>query len=76
MNEWLKLAATRAVVSRALRIAALVGTILVVINQGEVIIAGELTPKTIIQITLTYMVPYLVATYAAVEAMRSSKARD
>ena len=76
MNEWLKLAATRPMVSRALRIAALVGTILVAINQGEVIIAGELTPKTIIQITLTYMVPYLVATYAAVEAMRSSKARD
>lgn len=73
MSTWLELALTPPVVSRALRIAAVVGTILVAINQGEVIIAGGLTTKTALQIALTYIVPYLVSTYVAVEALRSSK---
>ena len=75
MSTWLELALTPPVVSRALRIAAVVGTILVAIDQGEVIITGGLTTKTALQIALTYMVPYLVSTYAAVEALRASKSQ-
>lgn len=56
------------------QVAVIVGTILVGINQGDVILAGAAPnmPKVI----LTYIVPYCVATYGAVTAKRAAfKAR-
>ena len=44
---------TRPVVSRALRVAAVMSTVLVAINQGEVIPAGVFTFKTATQNGLT-----------------------
>lgn len=72
MRAWLRMACAPAVVSRATRVALVVGTILVAINQGELIVTGGLTAKTLVQITLTYMIPYLVSTYVGVEAARAN----
>jgi hypothetical protein len=41
-----------------------VGTILNLINQGDVLFAGE--PLDWTKLILTYLVPYCVATYGAV----------
>lgn len=57
----------RDVVLRALKIAAVVGTILVAINHGDAIIAGGAV--TWWKVILTFMVPYGVATYAAAAHM-------
>lgn len=70
MREWLQLAARRDVVTRARRVALLVGTILTVFNQGDMILSGMLTPAVIAKIALTFCVPYCVSSYAAVEAVR------
>lgn len=47
---------------RALAVAAVVGTVLNLINQGDALLAGRAA--------LTYCVPYLVASYGAFCALR------
>ncbi|HEX9836271.1 MAG TPA: nitrate/nitrite transporter NrtS [Alphaproteobacteria bacterium] len=53
---------------RAFKTALVVGTILVAINQGDVILAGAL--PVLWKVCLTYCVPYCVATWGAVGAKR------
>ena len=45
---------------RSLRVSALIGTLLVVINQGDVLIGGG--DISWLKLVLTYIVPYGVAT--------------
>ena len=56
----------RGIVRRSLILAAIVGTILNVINQGDALLGGA--PLVAWKIVLTYCVPYCVATYGAVTA--------
>jgi len=60
----------RPVCGRALRVALLVGTILMVINQGDVLLSGHLTALVASKIALTYAVPFSVSTYSALAANR------
>lgn len=69
--SWLATASDPGVVRRSLRVAALVGTLLVAINYGDRAIVGDLGPADWAKMLLTYLVPYGVATYAAVQAIRS-----
>ncbi|MEO0412412.1 MAG: nitrate/nitrite transporter NrtS [Pseudomonadota bacterium] len=52
---------------RAAKVSVIVGTILVFINQGDVIAAGMLPP--IWKMVLTYMVPYSVSSYSTAAFM-------
>lgn len=71
MRAWLKIALQRGIVLRGLKVAAVVGTLLVAINQGDLIISGQLDASAVWKIPLTYLVPYCVATYGAVSALRA-----
>lgn len=64
------MACERAVVRRSMRVAAVVGTLLVAINYGDRALAGALVPADWAKMLLTYCVPYGVATWAAVQALR------
>ena len=66
MVDWLKIARRPEIVIRSLKIAAVVGTILALINYLDVILAGALKSGDVFKIMLTYLVPYCVSTYAAV----------
>lgn len=55
---------------RALQVAAVVGTILFTINQLNVVLSGGVTPFVELKIVLTYLVPFLVSTYSALEINR------
>jgi hypothetical protein len=68
--SWLKLAAHPATVRRALWTAAVVGTVLIGINHGAAILAGELTRARLVQICLTVLVPYVVSTVSSVATRR------
>jgi len=70
-RSWLATAREPAVVRRSARVAAVVGTLLVAINYGDRALAGDLGPADWAKMFLTYLVPYGVATYAAVQAIRS-----
>lgn len=60
---------------RSLRVAAVVGTLLVAIHHGDRALAGTLAPGDWAKMLLTYCVPYGVATFAAVQAIRQEPAR-
>ena len=63
-NEAVRLALTGGTPARAAWVAAVVGTILVLINQWEAFLGMQRLsfPKLV----LTYVVPYLVSTYTSV----------
>jgi len=63
---WLDHARARSVVVRAVRTSLLVGTILVVINQGDAIWTGGWPAASIPKLLLTYLVPYAVSTSSSV----------
>ena len=67
MNRWIATALRPAVVRRSLGVALVVGTLLVAINQGDRLIAGE--GLDLAKALLTFLVPYCVATYGAVSAL-------
>jgi len=69
-RRWLDLAANRRVVVRALKMAAIVGVILIAINHGDAILHGDLPPNRIARMALTFFVPYAVSTISSVAAMR------
>jgi hypothetical protein len=55
---------------RAVKVAAIVGTLLFAINQLDVVARGDLTPLVAAKAALTYAVPYGVSTYSALEVNR------
>ena len=71
---FLTLALKRSVVNRALKVSLLVGSILALINHGDVILGLALDGNVIFKILLTYLVPYGVSTYASVRAIQAEKA--
>ncbi len=50
--------------------AAVVGTILTALNQGDLLLAGQWNSALYWKIPLTYCVPFLVATYGALTNSR------
>ncbi len=77
MKLWLAAAFRPEVVQRSRRVALLVGTILVVINYTDVLLAGQITLHDGVKMLLTYLVPYAVSTYASVTIIREHEsARD
>jgi hypothetical protein len=59
----LRQAVSPACARRSLAVAAVVGTVLNLINQGDVLMAGG--GLNYVKIALTYAVPFCVATYGA-----------
>ncbi|MBB5722258.1 hypothetical protein FHS72_001882 [Loktanella ponticola] len=65
----LKIAFRADIVKRSLIVALIVGTVLNLINQGDQLMyAGSVN---LLKCLLTYTVPYCVATYGAVSALRA-----
>lgn len=67
----LALAFSRPVVRQSLAVAAVVGTLLNCVNQGEALLGGA--GVSIPKLLLTYAIPYLVSTYSAWGIARSMK---
>lgn len=72
MNIWFQIALKRGVSVRAIKTSVYVGTLLVIINQGSLIIRQGFTPEICVKILLTYILPYCVSTCASVGAIRKS----
>lgn len=69
----MNLARRRDVVARAVRVALVVGTLLIIINYADRAIANNLTGVDLIKMVITYLVPYGVSTYSAVGALRAQQ---
>jgi hypothetical protein len=72
-SEWQRIRDPK-VAGLALRVALVVGTILNLINHFDLLLGAPLTPVTLVQIGLTYVVPYCVSTHGQVFGKRSAAA--
>lgn len=68
----LEVACSRPVVVRALGYLVVVGGILVALNHGDAILAGDIDRVRAIKILLTPIVPYVVSTLSSVAAIREA----
>jgi hypothetical protein len=68
LREWLAVARERGVVLRACKYAVIVGAVLVTINHGDALVAGEIDARRLFKIALTVLVPYVVSTLSSVGA--------
>ena len=50
--------------------AAVVGTVLSLVNQGSVIVGGAATPGTWVRVAVNYVVPFLVASIGYLSGRR------
>jgi len=71
MKQRLEIAKQPAVIRTATRFALIVGPILVMINHGDTIIAGEMTTSDWLKSALTMLVPYTVSTLSSISAYMS-----
>jgi len=55
-------------VLRAVKVAAIVGPILTVINQYDILLSGNYSARVIGKIVLTFLVPYCVSSFSAARA--------
>lgn len=62
------------VVRNALKLAVVVGTLLNFINQGPVVLGGDMPSWP--HVVLNYLTPYLVASYSAVKAQQRAEVAD
>ena len=60
----------RPMVNKSLTAAVVVGTVLTLLNQGDLLLAGQWNAAMYWKIPLTYCVPFCVATYGALTASR------
>jgi hypothetical protein len=70
---FLELATQGPVVRRALGFAVVVGLVLITINHGDAILAGEVTARRLVKMGLTVLVPYTVSTLSSVSALRQAR---
>ncbi len=70
MKTKLKIACEPPVVKRASGYALIVGAILIAINHGDAIAAGDINSVRLLKMGLTIIVPYLVSTFSSVGAIQ------
>ena len=73
LPEAIRLALEPSVVRRALGYAVVVGAILITINHGDALLAGEVGPGRVLKMGLTVVVPYVVSTLSSVASIRDHR---
>ena len=68
MPRYWELATQRRVVRRALGFGVVVGSVLIAINHGDAILAGDVDARRWLKMGLTVLVPYCVSTLSSVGA--------
>lgn len=71
VSHWFR----RETVVRALKVAGVVGPILIVINQYDVLVRLEFSPRLLAKIFLTFLVPYCVSSFSSARAYMESELR-
>ena len=73
MKRWIAVALRRDIAINSLKVCALVGTILILINYFDRIRAGNLSTIDYFKMLLMYCVPYCVSTYGSVSVVIKEK---
>jgi hypothetical protein len=67
-RDWIAVAREPSIVARASKYAVVVGAILIAINHGDALLAGDLDARRLLKMGLTVLVPYTVSTLSSVGA--------
>ena len=67
VERWIAVALRRGIVLRSIRVSVVVGTVLALINHGDSLLGADLSLRDSVKIALTYLVPYAVVTWSAVQ---------
>jgi len=67
MKRWIRIALEREIVVTGIWVSLVVGTILIIINYGDMMVENSLHTGHYLKMGLTYLVPYCVSTYSAVK---------
>jgi fructose-specific phosphotransferase system IIC component len=73
MRDFLILCVSRSIVRRAGFTALMVGTVLIIINHGDVLLTGQVDASRLFKMILTVLVPYIVSTVSSVSTIRSMR---
>ncbi len=73
---WLKIALRKDTVIRSLKVGAVVGSVLFLINNGDFLTSGQFEKISALKAALTYCVPYAVSTYASVSALVTGQTEE
>ena len=76
MKRWIEIGTERDVVLTGVQVSAVVGTILVAINYGDRILAGQVLSSDYPKMVLTYFVPYCVSTYSCIRTRLRDETGD
>lgn len=74
MPDWLLIALEPRTVARGIKFAVVVGAVLIAINHGDAILAGNVDRARLVRMGLTVVVPYLVSTFSSVGATLQMRA--
>lgn len=58
---------------RTIRIALVVGTLLTLINQGDVLVHGEASAATAVKIVFNFLIPFIVSNLGVLAGDRSAR---
>lgn len=64
----------KAAIRRSVTIAALVGSVIIALNQGDILLSGAITPVILVKVLMTPSVPFCVSLYGAFIAYRHALA--
>lgn len=67
------LCVSRSIVRRASFTAFVVGTVLIIINHGDVLLTGQIDASRLFKMILTVLVPYVVSTVSSASTIRSMR---
>lgn len=73
MRDFLMLCVSRSIVRRAGFTALLVGTGLIIINHGDVLLTGQVDASRLFKMILTVLVPYVVSTVSSASTILSMR---
>lgn len=68
MGKWFHYWFRRDTFLRAVKVAGVVGPILTLINQYDVLLSGNYSPHVLGKVLLTFLVPYCVSSFSAASA--------
>jgi len=68
MKRFLVTAIQPTIVRRATLYALVVGPVLVFINHGDAILAGQVSARRVWKMAITFLVPYVVSTLSSMSA--------
>ena len=76
VRGWRSAATDRSILGRSAIMCLVVGAVLTFINHGDQLIRGELDSSMLWKVPLTFLVPFVVATFSGAAAIRTRVDRE